>query len=705
MLMNQKLFFLGGYDLEMLEIKKILDSLHVRYEDKKLTWGAKLSEYQEFFDSDSNIYGIELEEDITPPANYTAIDHHGKNDHLASSLEQVAKLFNIKLTKEQKLIAANDSRYISGMRSLCATKAEIDEIRVKDRKVQGITQEDEEKARLSVEKANSNIIFSQIPYFTCISDLVYDKYDKYIIYDDTKIIFYGYNLGYIEKFLNSFGMTQESYYSGGGEFGFLGVRDDVLTKEKIQALIKEFNGMQAKNQTISHHVFMLPFKYKDKQSVIKNLEKPQETVSYNEQAYFHDFFIQSMYENCQMYESREFKKFTLQTKDLYDNNEQTQVRKASKTYELNVEKVLLRVFEDFNVAILSFHLDNTKYSDTQAILEINDYARRIYPEYLDEEFQCELVPSSVSLDQSKESFNYEQTDTSPKLSKIITDIVGENITPAVDDRMFTISYFLNEKMVDEVQKDYLCHDKWYEYVFVDGDGKTVQNQEMQQQLIKDATYNRWQGYGTMYGISRYSFVCLTNSDFPLAHIKSMYFSMFSLLLMVRATLLKFADDISKSAQDIDKDIDKDISKNVSTLYKDYIKFINKYYFREITAKDQGAELYEKALETLKIQRDIKDLDEEIEELHKFVELQSEKRSADSMNLLTLIGSILLLPSLVTGYFGMNGLSESVKHFQYKPELLIASALVIPIIIFIKKIRNLVILIIIFIKKFVIRREK
>jgi hypothetical protein len=42
-------FFLGGYDLEMLEIRKILESCGYKenedFFDKKLKWGAKLSEY------------------------------------------------------------------------------------------------------------------------------------------------------------------------------------------------------------------------------------------------------------------------------------------------------------------------------------------------------------------------------------------------------------------------------------------------------------------------------------------------------------------------------------------------------------------------------------------------------------------------------------------------------------------------------------
>jgi len=75
------LFLLGGRDLEMVTIKDILDRHGVMYADKKLSWGAKLSEYREYLDFDGVIYGIELIEDREPPKNYIAIDHHNEKFH------------------------------------------------------------------------------------------------------------------------------------------------------------------------------------------------------------------------------------------------------------------------------------------------------------------------------------------------------------------------------------------------------------------------------------------------------------------------------------------------------------------------------------------------------------------------------------------------------------------------------------------------
>ena len=99
----KKLFLLGGQDLETEEIKTLLLQ-HGAYPypnddaregiffcDKALGWGAKLSDYGECLDFDGEIYGIELIEDITPPPNYRAIDHHGKFWCRPSALEQMAE--------------------------------------------------------------------------------------------------------------------------------------------------------------------------------------------------------------------------------------------------------------------------------------------------------------------------------------------------------------------------------------------------------------------------------------------------------------------------------------------------------------------------------------------------------------------------------------------------------------------------------------
>lgn len=641
------LFLLGGHDLEMLEIKNILDTSKMHYEDKKLLWGAKLSDYKEFLNFDGTLYGIELEEDIDITKNYIAIDHHGKNFHMPSSLEQVAEILNIELSREQKLIALNDSRYIDGMRTLCATKKEIQEIRTRDRQAQGVTEEDEDLAIMSINVAKtdkSNIFFAKTPHFSAITDKIYDDYQNFIIYNENKIVFYGYKTQSILEFLKAQKVDENSFYYGGGDFGFVGIKEGIYTQEAIENLIKEFRKMQEQETIYSYHTFMLPFKFdkENKEAILKSWMFEPYKEKYNEIAYFHSFFQESMFTKV------ENKNSAFYTKNEYKNSEYIICK--SEEYKLNLKSVNLRIFNT-DVGILSFHLENKSNPDMKAILEINDFGRRVYAEYLDYEKElCGLVPNYVKMGAVEERFEFDKNQTKPKLSKIIQALLPINkITPAVDDRMFVISFYKNEKISQELKNDYTSHDKWYEYAFIDGGGITVQNKEMQKELTQKTSYVRWQNYGSMYGITKYSFVCLSDSDFPLKHMQTMYFQMFSLLLMVRASLLKFSYEVSTIADDTDKDI----SQNISSTYKRYIQFVNNFYFREITPKDQGLELYEKAIDILKIERDVKDLDAEIEELHRYVNMLEEEKRTESMNKISKLGSYLLLPALIASFFGMN----------------------------------------------------
>ncbi|PIQ46620.1 MAG: hypothetical protein COW04_01135, partial [Deltaproteobacteria bacterium CG12_big_fil_rev_8_21_14_0_65_43_10] len=154
---NKYVFFLGGYDAEMLEIRNTLEERGEWFYDRKLSWGAYLSAYKNEIDglsADAIPVFIELKLDVTPPKNFKIIDHHdektGKDKK--TSIEQVADLLGIELNRRQQLISANDKGHIREMRKFCATDEEIVEIRALDRKAQGVTEDDERLAEKSIEE-------------------------------------------------------------------------------------------------------------------------------------------------------------------------------------------------------------------------------------------------------------------------------------------------------------------------------------------------------------------------------------------------------------------------------------------------------------------------------------------------------------------------------------------------------------------------
>ncbi|MEA2092209.1 MAG: CorA family divalent cation transporter, partial [Campylobacterota bacterium] len=200
-------------------------------------------------------------------------------------------------------------------------------------------------------------------------------------------------------------------------------------------------------------------------------------------------------------------------------------------------------------------------------------------------------------------------------------------------------------------------------VFIDGKDLTVQDKNMQKVLIDKATYRRWGGYGTFYGITRYSFVCLSqNNDFtkgvlPLPHIKTMYFQMITLLLTQRASILRFSDEIT-AISDVQNREDNPSVEHISILYKNYLRFVNKLYFKEITAQDQGIELYEMAQGIMNIKRDIEDLRQEIGTLNGYAFLEQEREEKEEMNKITKLATIFLPATLIAGIFGMNIFPEN-----------------------------------------------
>jgi len=101
-------FLLGKCDLEMAVIEKVLRRYNQQVFNKRLSQEGKLSDYQEFFTKPLHFFGVELEEDITPPKLYTPITH--SNSQSLGALEQVLSILKVKPSRFHKLVALRDKR-------------------------------------------------------------------------------------------------------------------------------------------------------------------------------------------------------------------------------------------------------------------------------------------------------------------------------------------------------------------------------------------------------------------------------------------------------------------------------------------------------------------------------------------------------------------------------------------------------------------
>lgn len=730
--MKKSIFLLGGKDLEMLTIKQLL--LEEGFEegknlfDQKLNWGAKLSAYavELKVHKEKTIYGVELIEDMELPKNYQRIDHHNDFSEKESSLFQVLKLLDKKPTREQELISANDAGHIEAMKCMGATDKEIKEIRKRERSIQGVTAEHEAQALKEIEAiVQKNGIYIIETTLDSFSPIV-DNFEKrpLLLYAKKDLTYYG-DIAFLKQKYKEQIENKEAYH-GRGYFGFDSKYVGSISSNK---LVEEILKMKEEKKIISYHNFMFPFRFDkivetfddrhkfyrdnsfDKRVKIdkifkESLEKDdweyqkfevKNHLDYNEIVYFHDFVKDSLFNTQEFEEGATSYYFD---KKINSNATFELKIKGKEPYILILEGVNLRVF-DTGVGILSFEVENYDYYQVEDIFKINDYGRRVYPQFLSDGFSVEyaknaFLPESIKVNGVEECFCglYKEI----KLAKYITDMLGDTFTddkskeskyflqPIIDDRMFLLSWYKNSALSSCTKKN-IENKNWYKYVFVDGNDITMQDSEMHKEFIKKASYTRWKGYETFYGITRYSFVCLSNNEFPLVHMKTMYFQMLSLLLVQRASLLRFSDEIT-AISDVRGD-DSPSIENISILYKNYLRFVNKLYFKEVTAQDQGIELYDKAIDILNIQRDIEDLRMEIGSLNNYAFLEQEREEKEEMKKLTLFGTYLLPPTIVAGFFGMNVFGkdsfniENMNWLWGVSGLVIASAFVIPSYLWIK----------------------
>lgn len=487
------------------------------------------------------------------------------------------------------------------------------------------------------------------------------------------------------------------------------------------------------NTLFSQHIFLFPFKWEawlgsnhDKRSLTDrtSLDRVEEALNlkywakfsfrpkvhgsvntYNEYSYFyaHARDVLSLEPENDYVNTLQF-----EYKGLQDGASYT-IDAKGKSYTLKLDEILLNLYEN-GIGVLSFHLKNFDSGDFEDILKINDFGRRIYPQYLQAEEPFTKGPKGSFLASSiclkgidtfigKEIYeDFTHYDTLNglnnqlfKLPRHISALLGINfktrfesldsndivISPVLDDRMFVMSFYYNAEMVQRFAQDYdeakevYGHVKskdWHAYIYVDPSrDATCPSKPMMQQLLAKSSYDRWLPYtyedpdetkpigqdGQLYGVTRYSFVLLTtkgwfNTAILPGHFSNQYFQMVLLCLVQRASVLNFSGEVARISQRLTGDTGnlKQEKESIAQLYLKYIKFVNRVYFREVTTQEQGIELYDLLQERMRLKNEVEDLDKEIQELNTFAETQEEGQ-------LTQVASRFLPATFVVGLLGVN----------------------------------------------------
>lgn len=438
---------------------------------------------------------------------------------------------------------------------------------------------------------------------------------------------------------------------------------------------------------------------------------------YNEYTYFHSFVRKAL--------------FFIQTEDINRSEMVYYERDGGigdyfrigilneKSLDLELDSICLHVYST-GVGILTYNLNNTNYPEKATILKINEYGRRIYPQFLAGEdvsvtkgaFLADYIEIKAGPRFMREDFSgyngpirTEETFLPPEH---IRSIFGKGsgfvfhreqekkgtvkISKLTDDRMFFVSWYGNDtskKIISPsaemrgglhpVDSKKLYSDWWYCYLFGDKSGPSVKNTDWMNRDFEAATNARWAGYGTLYGTTRDSFVAISDSRENLisdisVHTRTMYYQMAVLCLAQRASILRFSYEISAISNELDKGSPS--SNKIRDLYKNYIHFINKIYFREVTSQIQGIEIYSQMQRAMNLQKEMGDLDREVSELHNYANMVEQGR-------LSRVANWFLPAGVIVGFLGMNVFDEKDLNLigTFNWEVLTWGVLVISISVF------------------------
>lgn len=434
-----------------------------------------------------------------------------------------------------------------------------------------------------------------------------------------------------------------------------------------------------------------------------------DTLNYNEISYFHGYVVRSIFDLQLSDEPNPgcvSNNKTLLYYEVEVNEQSRFIITANKnTYELALSGISLHVFNT-GIAIITYNLANYTYPHETAILEINEFSRRFYPPFLSgPDGNLTAIPKTILLASEicielpgvtiREDFSgydtlskkdthhykngqyvYGQIITLPNhVVKLFSrqfvfgaryekgDTIRMNTIG--DDRMFFQCWYGNNQLSYAIRggkKQEFDPNNNFWFAFTNGDCNPnslgLKSRELQKKYAEERTYRLWEGYGSFYGFTRDSFVCLsqdlkTNSSPDLRNqMKTLYYHMGVLTLAQRASVLRFSAEIS-SLTDLGKTDPKVASRLIEKLYLNYIEFINKIFFREITPQLQGIEMYARMQAAMNIRDDIKDLDEELAELHNFSMMVKQDIQNNQSYRLTKMASWFLPASLAFGVLGAN----------------------------------------------------
>lgn len=259
------------------------------------------------------------------------------------------------------------------------------------------------------------------------------------------------------------------------------------------------------------------------------------------------------------------------------------------------------------------------------------------------------------------------------------------VYPALDDRMFVASFILDPAETDRMraQKDgdyaFLTDTELsrsiYQLAFIDpgrmnyddsATGNcTCRSHKMRKRLLEEHVYDRWTeypedgSYGTIYTVANQGLtaLCNYNGDNKLSNpFLTEYVQMCCLCLVQKATLIHFQHAVSTVSGNVEKpgkNISHGTIARLMNLQERFVAYQSQLSFTEVTAQEQGIELYELLRKFMFIEQECESLSDRLEKL----EAAAETNLDFKFNKIALIFTFVAFFLSICGDFLMCFLNE------------------------------------------------
>ena len=355
-----------------------------------------------------------------------------------------------------------------------------------------------------------------------------------------------------------------------------------------------------------------------------------------------------------------------------DETSHFKITKDGKCYELGIKQIDLKLYKT-GIGLLSFRLINNNYDKIEEIEAINSFNQCVYPPLLPiEEARRVGLPQEVTIClnwriQIREDFQSLDYDETLAISPLIMKVLGKPfeckgeltsydqilIEPILGNQMFCCCMYYKGHLVSEIYEGKV-HLEVLSGLMTNNK-KSNALEEIEKLLgVSESSYLKCREY--LYGINRFMLLCITKEPIH----NRFYDQLVKLVLMQRATLLNLSSELARIST-----LPKcELPSAIASIYEIYIQFINQLYFKEVTEDPEGAYIYEQLSKAFKINEELEQLNFEIDEVHEYATLVEQSSSNIKVQLLTIIGAALVLPSFVTGFFGMNIFQKEAPYWWH-----------------------------------------